>query len=59
MESSQRNLYNATFHAMEYYTAMKKQTGPCKNTNESYRCDAERKADTEEDRLYHPTDVKF
>ena len=23
MESSQRNLYNATFHAMEYYTAMK------------------------------------
>ena len=59
MESSQRNLYNATFHAMDYYTAMKKQTVPCKNTNESYRCDAERKADTEEDRLYHPTDVKF
>lgn len=52
MESSQWNLYNATFHAMEYYTAMKKMIVPCKNMNESYRCDTERKKpDPKEDRL--------
>ena len=45
---------------MEYYTAIKKQmTAPCKSTDESYRCDAERKKpDKKEDRVYDPIDVK-